>query len=830
MFGLSININAQNSNENLPGYYWTDHVTEQPEGFDIDDNGNVSISTREGLAWLVSTVNGLNGQEPNDYEGLVVTLNDDLHDLDYYTWVPIGTSDNPFRGTFDGQNFIIDAIYMEDSEEGTNFGLFGTLDSAVIKRVTLGDRCIIYSYENSGGIAYLADNNTIIDECYVSVNMSVNNTSGGIVCINRDSKISNCCFNPYRYEIDGSYNGGIAGQNISVNSDAIIENSYVVTPFLEDEYYSHTAGIVGKNITESNNHKAIIRNCYAVPLYLQGEGCSGITSYNSENSIIENCYTNRDFDLCAENYGEIINCTVFDEDLQFDEIIEVFDVSASELTTALNLWTNHNPYNGRYLSWKYISDAMNYGYPILYPNPPLPEYYWTDLVTSQPEGYDVDESGNIHIYSAEALAWVSVLSNGLHGNEVEDFEGLTITLEEDIDLSGAKWSPIGGMEVMSEVYPFRGTFNGNNKVINNVILTNAPGNNHSNGFFRLLEGAHVCDVIMKDAYYEGNIMDGGFFAYSCENSKISRCLVECSYSILGGSMSLFINKVNSSIIHDCVMMAPLVFDGYDQTVCGTFVGYNNEGSHIYNCVSIVDRMCWTEGIGLVGYHNLGKIENCHVYIKEIIGYPGYGGGPGPRNGITEYNYGEILNCYYNCDIYSEEWGSTIISDLDNLPAYHNSGIIENTYSYIKEDGYCKLSESIVYNGNSTDNLLDALEFGVEELVQNGYACEDWCETSLIFDNLGLPFVCTFSEITNIDENSTDSDLMAIYPNPTENNITIEAEDIIQIEVYNTLGQMVARIGAEGNSVELDMSDYSDGIYLIKTVSKEGSTVSRVVKM
>ena len=100
------------------------------------------------------------------------------------------------------------------------------------------------------------------------------------------------------------------------------------------------------------------------------------------------------------------------------------------------------------------------------------------------------------------------------------------------------------------------------------------------------------------------------------------------------------------------------------------------------------------------------------------------------------------------------------------------------------DGYCKLSESIVYNGNSTDNLLDALEFGVEELVQNGYACEDWCETSLIFDNLGLPFVCTFSEITNIDENSTDSDLMAIYPNPTENNITIEAEDIIQIEVYN----------------------------------------------
>lgn len=70
------------------------------------------------------------------------------------------------------------------------------------------------------------------------------------------------------------------------------------------------------------------------------------------------------------------------------------------------------------------------------------------MVTEQPEGYVVDESGNIHIYTAEALAWLSVLSNGLHGNEVEDFEGVTITLEKDIDLSGAKWSPIGGMEVM----------------------------------------------------------------------------------------------------------------------------------------------------------------------------------------------------------------------------------------------------------------------------------------------------------------------------------------------------------------------------------------------
>ena len=102
------------------------------------------------------------------------------------------------------------------------------------------------------------------------------------------------------------------------------------------------------------------------------------------------------------------------------------------------------------------------------------------------------------------------------------------------------------------------------------------------------------------------------------------------------------------------------------------------------------------------------------------------------------------------------------------------------------------------------------------------------ETYIVYMTENIQLIANFSEYDDIEE--IDDSGTSIYPNPTENNITIEAEDIIQIEVYNTLGQMVARIGAEGNSVELDMSYYSDGIYLIKTVSKEGSTVSRVVKM
>ena len=80
----------------------------------------------------------------------------------------------------------------------------------------------------------------------------------------------------------------------------------------------------------------------------------------------------------------------------------------------------------------------------------------------------VDENGDVHIHSAEGLAWLSVLSNGLHGQEVDDFEGHTISLEADVDMSEAIWVPISGK---NEVPAFKGTFNGNGRVIDGLQMT-----------------------------------------------------------------------------------------------------------------------------------------------------------------------------------------------------------------------------------------------------------------------------------------------------------------------------------------------------------------------
>lgn len=59
----------QKSSHEFPAQYWVEVVSSQPESYAVDANGDVHIYSAEGLAWLVSTVNGLNGQDPDDFNG-----------------------------------------------------------------------------------------------------------------------------------------------------------------------------------------------------------------------------------------------------------------------------------------------------------------------------------------------------------------------------------------------------------------------------------------------------------------------------------------------------------------------------------------------------------------------------------------------------------------------------------------------------------------------------------------------------------------------------------------------------------------------------------------
>ena len=105
---------------------------------------------------------------------------------DYYNeglgFEPIGNSDTPFTGTFDGQGFAIIGLNINRPEE-ENIGLFGYTNGATIKNVVTKDGSII-GKTKVGGIVGQAINSTIVGSDNgnsVTANTDGNYAVGGIV-------------------------------------------------------------------------------------------------------------------------------------------------------------------------------------------------------------------------------------------------------------------------------------------------------------------------------------------------------------------------------------------------------------------------------------------------------------------------------------------------------------------------------------------------------------------------------------------------------------------------------------------------------------------------
>ena len=77
----------------------------------------------------------------------------------------------------------------------------------------------------------------------------------------------------------------------------------------------------------------------------------------------------------------------------------------------------------------------------------------------------------------------------------------------------------------------------------------------------------------------------------------------------------------------------------------------------------------------------------------------------------------------------------------------------------------------------------------------------------------------------VGENAADN--VNVYPNPTNSSVTIEAENIQHVMVYNTIGQLVHSQACEGNSAVVNLSGVDAGIYMVKVVTANGETIQKV---
>ena len=109
-----------------------------------------------------------------------------------------------------------------------------------------------------------------------------------------------------------------------------------------------------------------------------------------------------------------------------------------------------------------------------------------------------------------------------------------------------------------------------------------------------------------------------------------------------------------------------------------------------------------------------------------------------------------------------------------------------------------------------------------------YGCAAAYQSSNWYDPIGLNGFYEFIEMepTAVSE-SKNAVALSVYPNPTRGMIKIEAEDIINIGIFNMLGAKVLETAASGNAFEYDLGNLGAGMYLIQVETSKGVETQRV---
>ena len=98
-----------------------------------------------------------------------------------------------------------------------------------------------------------------------------------------------------------------------------------------------------------------------------------------------------------------------------------------------------------------------------------------------------------------------------------------------------------------------------------------------------------------------------------------------------------------------------------------------------------------------------------------------------------------------------------------------------------------------------------------------------CNTAMV------TFWVTPLDITQTEENNALS--ISIYPNPTTDFVTIEAEDLQSVMLTDINGKTLSSMAAKGNSVRLDLSGLKAGVYIISAKTRSTSSfVKSILKM
>ena len=799
-----------------------------------DEDGNVTISTTEGFAWLAAKVNGLHGLEPNAYEGKTVTLTVDVN-LKGYRWYPIGEFRNyewhAFSGTFDGQGHSVSNIYVNDASSCK--GLFGYVYEGSVKNVNMvgGYVATIFTQTDGegvsapssaiGGLVGYAANCNEITNCHSSVdvygNANVGSLCGDIGYDEEVSYISNCSASGTVSGREGC--GGLIGK---VYGQIVVRNSFAtgdVNIIQGGTSAWYRGGLIG------NFMYATAINCYSTGTVYADLECPMYTGKvigcPYMNTHIHYLYGQDDinpgWELIASYCEDIADTTQFHHQANENILLKHVVVDGkeySDLTEALNAWVKMQNDPGL-RTWTLNSET---GYPV-FGDAFVPSCYNpTDLVVSNATTV---EDAIIHT----KLSW------NQKGNP-KSWEVLYVAAEHDV--SEGTVIPVTSNPCVLTDIPVGKPLDFYVRAVNSredksywckqvtyipdklhwtEVITSRPEgyreDSEGNVYISSAEGLAWLSVIggpslSGKSLYIMDDLDLSDYRWTpivslsdCKINGNNHTISGLYFNELADGMGL-IGTINNSSISNLFLTQCNV---YGENYVGALIG-SSDNVEINNCAvsGNVHGIMFVGGI--VGSHNGKHIANSSFVgnvvvrhdVTKVNATPGYAGGicGAPWNDT-------IINCYVVSEIPDDGSYMGIITGTGAIPAlisncyykkYETSLPITsdncntaNNSAFTGSGSTWTLSTPSYVNGAFRSDLVDALNAWVDENTEGGYY--QWVEDTEGY-NGGFPIYAQrrfdVGDVVNVvnftmNEDATPEDVASYDMN---NDLELNIGDIILV--------------------------------------------------
>ncbi len=152
----------------------------------------------------------------------------------------------------------------------------------------------------------------------------------------------------------------------------------------------------------------------------------------------------------------------------------------------------------------------------------------------------------------------------------------------------------------------------------------------------------------------------------------------------------------------------------------------------------------------------------------------------------------------------------------------------NVYRSTDNANYTLIGEVPYVEGQTYYEYIDTPETTADYYYQVRTVYEDGCESvpALNADDLTQNYVLI---AVNVGLNEQ-GDEVALFPNPTKGNVTIQASGMNHITVVSVLGQVVFDTEVNADEYTLNMAQFNAGMYMVRIHTANGMTVKRVTVM